>query len=672
MGLLKSFKKILKSPLGKAALGIGAFMYGPKFLGGSEMAKGLQGWQGLQWGKIPAWKIATSVMGAGAVLGDEEEDDDKPKIDTSGHEGYLNSRKMYIDEWTQWLMDQDDTLTYEEAHAQASDPLFNKAQGGLIGLAQGGRIKGNRYGFEEGDAIGWSDADHGPTGWSGDPGVDAEESQPISNQDYQGALISGRHGQVHRGDPTKTVLPSRTLTNLPGGKTRTRLAPSKGNWFTNALDTGANYMYNKVPTFSWTHGKRQRFFGGLTEAQKASLGYNFNTNWEDLTEDQKNQLMSSDVYSDLNRYGYQDWLKKDYGDKFGSTGGDGPQEDWQRLGYSSYAAWLAAQGGGGGGGAGTGGVGDYYGYKEWEDWEGGPTTPLFGDATSYQGLLSKGGRIGLYAGGMGGMSNPMNPMMNQGLGGVGPRGMNPYNQQNLMQQAGGMPQGRPTMPGGPTTAQGPGITSARLPKQTEDNELLELIRMLASMGIPMEQLRGRTKEELVEMVMSLSSKAQAQGGGEEVVEESEEVVEAAHGGRIRAAYGYPNPDKEFISETQLEENYPGLARGELGEVIEEDEEEEIYIPRAQGGLMRTRYAMGTPQPIIPSRDGPQLDYRGIGGYQTQGAKEKKDDVRALLAQGEFVVTSDAVKGIGGGDRDLGAKRMYDMMHKYEPIGRALS
>jgi hypothetical protein len=43
------------------------------------------------------------------------------------------------------------------------------------------------------------------------------------------------------------------------------------------------------------------------------------------------------------------------------------------------------------------------------------------------------------------------------------------------------------------------------------------------------------------------------------------------------------------------------------------------------------------------------------------------DVRALLAQGEFVVTSDAVKGVGDGDRDLGAKRMYDMMHKWEAM-----
>jgi hypothetical protein len=286
-------------------------------------------------------------------------------------------------------------------------------------------------------------------------------------------------------------------------------------------------------------------------------------------------------------------------------------------------------------------------------------------------------------------------------------------------------------------------------KKEDDGELLKLIRMLASMGIPMEQLRGRTKEELVEMAISLQKDQPT--GRPEVVEESEEVEEvveaagggimkasydyndamgeswsefkrlrklgeipldlefdewlemqdverhikgpvlpedptkpinpwapkpkmmAAHGGRVHAAegYGYPNPEAEFMSETQLEENYPGLARGELGEVITEDEEE-VVIPKAGGGLMRTRYAMGSEQPVIPSKDGPQLDFRNTGGYQPHGKAEKHDDVRALLAQGEFVVTSDAVKGIGGGDRDLGAKRMYDMMHKYEPIGRALS
>jgi len=48
-------------------------------------------------------------------------------------------------------------------------------------------------------------------------------------------------------------------------------------------------------------------------------------------------------------------------------------------------------------------------------------------------------------------------------------------------------------------------------------------------------------------------------------------------------------------------------------------------------------------------------------------KRKKDDVRALLAQGEFVMTSDAVKGLGGGDREQGAKKMYNLMHNMEAM-----
>ena len=89
---------------------------------------------------------------------------------------------------------------------------------------------------------------------------------------------------------------------------------------------------------------------------------------------------------------------------------------------------------------------------------------------------------------------------------------------------------------------------------------------------------------------------------------------------------------------------------------------------SRGHSMRTHYAMGTEHPVIPSKDGKQLDMRDTGGYQPHGAKEEKhDDVRALLAQGEFVMTSDAVKGLGGGDREAGAKKMYDVMHNLEAM-----
>jgi hypothetical protein len=42
-----------------------------------------------------------------------------------------------------------------------------------------------------------------------------------------------------------------------------------------------------------------------------------------------------------------------------------------------------------------------------------------------------------------------------------------------------------------------------------------------------------------------------------------------------------------------------------------------------------------------------------------------DDIPAMLSDGEFVMTADAVKGAGNGSREQGVRRMYDMMRKFE-------
>ena len=40
---------------------------------------------------------------------------------------------------------------------------------------------------------------------------------------------------------------------------------------------------------------------------------------------------------------------------------------------------------------------------------------------------------------------------------------------------------------------------------------------------------------------------------------------------------------------------------------------------------------------------------------------------ARLSDGEFVMTADAVRGAGGGDRDSGAANMYKMMNRLEGV-----
>ena len=66
---------------------------------------------------------------------------------------------------------------------------------------------------------------------------------------------------------------------------------------------------------------------------------------------------------------------------------------------------------------------------------------------------------------------------------------------------------------------------------------------------------------------------------------------------------------------------------------------------AQGG------AMGYDVPVRGEVSGP-----GTG---------TSDSVPARLSDGEFVLTAKAVRGAGGGDRDMGAARLYDMMAELE-------
>ena len=101
---------------------------------------------------------------------------------------------------------------------------------------------------------------------------------------------------------------------------------------------------------------------------------------------------------------------------------------------------------------------------------------------------------------------------------------------------------------------------------------------------------------------------------------------------------------------------------------------------ANGG--RIGYAMGTDQIVnqasgimgLPQRTNKagvkELDLRESGGFiPPVGVKEKADDIPAMLSNNEFVFTADAVRGMGNGNVNKGAQRMYDIMKKLEKGGR---
>ena len=67
--------------------------------------------------------------------------------------------------------------------------------------------------------------------------------------------------------------------------------------------------------------------------------------------------------------------------------------------------------------------------------------------------------------------------------------------------------------------------------------------------------------------------------------------------------------------------------------------------------------------IFPRRNGGIMPDEGIPG---------KDSVRAMLMPGEFVMTTDAVRGFGNGNLNNGIKNMYSVMRNLEGRGRAMA
>ena len=89
----------------------------------------------------------------------------------------------------------------------------------------------------------------------------------------------------------------------------------------------------------------------------------------------------------------------------------------------------------------------------------------------------------------------------------------------------------------------------------------------------------------------------------------------------------------------------------------------------EDNAMQASNAMGLPLNQNPAGV-TELDLRETGGFiPPVGVKEKADDIPSMLSNNEFVFTADAVRGMGGGDVNKGAQRMYDMMKKLEKGGR---
>ena len=106
--------------------------------------------------------------------------------------------------------------------------------------------------------------------------------------------------------------------------------------------------------------------------------------------------------------------------------------------------------------------------------------------------------------------------------------------------------------------------------------------------------------------------------------------------RLNEKGEYEDVPNSFF-DTQYQINYPMYKAPEM-----------TYQAAADGG------------PIFPRRNGGIAPTEGVQG---------QDSVRAMLMPGEFVMTTDAVRGMGNGDLNNGIKSMYSVMRNLESRGR---
>lgn len=83
----------------------------------------------------------------------------------------------------------------------------------------------------------------------------------------------------------------------------------------------------------------------------------------------------------------------------------------------------------------------------------------------------------------------------------------------------------------------------------------------------------------------------------------------------------------------------------------------------------TKYPYYRPQAVA---EGGEIFPRRVGGIMPNEGIPDKDSVRAMLMPGEFVMTTDAVKGLGGGDMNKGINNMYNVMRNLEQRGKAMA
>ena len=184
----------------------------------------------------------------------------------------------------------------------------------------------------------------------------------------------------------------------------------------------------------------------------------------------------------------------------------------------------------------------------------------------------------------------------------------------------------------------------------------------AGLGAAVGGLRPGFEQQTAKLAMGPESR----GFGKGIIKAAVPEAKTASGELLNAlglSGTKENPSKifEFLNNRLGQ----GLGSGILMELLVEDEEEQ------KSEFDRRPFGTGGPggqiSGIMQAAEGGNVQYfpRRTGGIGPGEGSGTKDDVPALLMDGEFVMTRDAVKGAGDGNLKQGINKMYQMMNNFE-------
>jgi len=144
-------------------------------------------------------------------------------------------------------------------------------------------------------------------------------------------------------------------------------------------------------------------------------------------------------------------------------------------------------------------------------------------------------------------------------------------------------------------------------------------------------------------------------------------------GLIKNSQVITNPDgsQSVVPVTDFFDKYsPILALGQVGLQVAaaslgQEEAERLYDPNQNPYLSGGTQITDVYKPLEYNKGGGVMDFPEKDGMIDGPGNGQSDDIPAMLSDGEFVMTKQAVMAAGDGDRDKGTKKMYEMMYSLQ-------